>query len=631
MNRIVRKLAALTLAACLCLTLVLPASAADLSAADSDTLKAEALKAMGLFQGSDQGYELDRAPTRIEAIIMLIRLLGQENDALYGEGYTHPFVDAPGWEGASAYLAFAYSTGLTTGADATHFEPEAQASAQMFSTFVLRALGYQDGEQGSVWDNWQTLLANGVDVPEDVDMVNFLRGDMVSLCYAALDAQVQGTEMTLSEKLVNDMRLSDLAVRVGRVITGETVTVDSDLSMIMAYLYAATNGDLALSRMAETVITKENVSGFLGTDEVEFTEGLAVEPTMLAMAHSVCLLRLPEGADVEAAKQAIRDNVDPRKWICVGVDESNVYVESIGNLVLLAMDNSCGGTIAAAFRALDNTLLTPDENGMVKLGDTYIESPADMDRDSIIRFAEKMIALRDQSFADNQVYLSVIPDKSNYARDQIAKYLNHESMLSTIREYLYDWNVIDISSALELSDYYLTDPHWNQKDILDVVDVLGKEMGFAIDRNAFTAQNYDEFTGSYGRLVEDIEPETITWLTSAYTNAATVDNMQTPSGTMVYNTDMLDSDTAYNVFLSGLSPLTVIESPAAKRDAHLVLVSDSYGSSLAPLLLEQYSKITVVDLRFMPSAQLPQYVDCEGADVLMIFGAAVVNNSSILK
>ena len=62
-----------------------------------------------------------------------------------------------------------------------------------------------------------------------------------------------------------------------------------------------------------------------------------------------------------------------------------------------------------------------------------------------------------------------------------------------------------------------------------------------------------------------------------------------------------------------------------------MLFSDSYGSSLAPLLLEQYSRITVVDLRFMPSNMLSQYVDFEGADVLMLFGAAVVNNSSILK
>ena len=129
MNRMTRKLTAAFLALCLCASLMLPAAAADLSA-DPDFLKAEALKAMGLLKGSDQGYELDRAPTRIEAVIMLIRLLGEENEALYStEEYTHPFVDAPGWEGASDYLAYAYSTGLTTGVDATHFDPEATASA----------------------------------------------------------------------------------------------------------------------------------------------------------------------------------------------------------------------------------------------------------------------------------------------------------------------------------------------------------------------------------------------------------------------------------------------------------------------------------------------------------------------
>ncbi len=630
MNRIARKLTAALLALCLCASLTLPAAAAD--AADPDVLKAEALGVMGLFQGSDQGYELDRAPTRIEAVIMLIRLLGQENEALYSDGgYTHPFVDAPGWEGASDYLAYAYSTGLTTGADSTHFDPESTASAQMFATFVLRALGYEDGEQGSVWDNWQNLLENGVNVPADVDLSNFLRGDMVSLCYAALDAQVQGAGMTLAEKLVEDGRVSDLALRIGRAITGKAVTADSPLADIMAYLYASVRDSVSIRYMNETEMTPDNVKGFLGTDEVEFTEGLAVEPLMTAQAHSVCLLRLPEGADVETAKQLIRENVNPRKWICVGVDESNVYVESIDNLVLLAMDNNCGAGIAAAFRALDGSLPRPDANGMIKLGDTYIEDPAEMDRDSIVTFAEKMIALRDENFAENNVYLSVIPDKSYYARGEIANYLNHESMTAALREWLYDWNVVELSGALTLSDYYKTDPHWDQPDILDVVDLLGETMGFSIDHSAFTAESYDGFVGSYGRLVQDIEPETITWLRSDYTDAATVDNMQTPDGTMVYNTGLLDSDTAYNVFLSGLSPLTVIESPESERDRHLVLISDSYGSSLAPLLLEQYSRVTVVDLRFMPSSLLPQYVDFENADVLMLFGAAVVNNSSILK
>ena len=243
---------------------------------------------------------------------------------------------------------------------------------------------------------------------------------------------------------------------------------------IMAYLYASVRDDLSVSYMSETAMTPENVEGFLGTDEVEFVEGLAVEPMMLAQAHSVCLVRLPEGADVEAAKPTIREKCRSAQVdLCRRGRKQCLCRRSIDNLVLLAMDNNCGAGIAAAFRALDGSLLTPDANGMIKLGDTYIESPSAMDRDSITRFAEKMIALRDQNFSDNNVYLSIIPDKSYYARDEIADYLNHESMTAALREWLYDWNMVELSGAMELSDYYLTDPHWDQQDILDVVDLLG--------------------------------------------------------------------------------------------------------------------------------------------------------------
>lgn len=629
MNRIFRRLTASALVLCLFAGFIPPAAAYDAATAEQ---KADALKAMSLLRGSDRGYELDRAPTRMEAIIMLIRLLGEETTALYGEEYTHPFTDAPGWEDATKYLAYAYSTGLTTGADATHFDPESPASAQMFSTFVLRALGYRDSEQGSVWDNWQQLLADAMTLPGDVNLTNFLRGDMVSLCYAALDAKVQGSDMTLSQKMVSEMRLSELSLRVARVLTGETVTADSELPMIMAWLYAKAGGQIETSRLMETDITDENIQYYLGTDSVKIVEGLAAEPMMLAMAHSVCLLRLPEGADVEAAKKAIRENVDPRKWICVGVDEGNVFVESIDNLVLLAMDNEYGNALANAFRSLDSTLPVPDANGMMKVGDTYIENPAELDSASIALFTEKMTALAEANFPENNVYLSIIPDKSYYARAQIAQYLSHDAMMGAVRNQLFDWNLIDIADELALDDFYLTDPHWKQEELLGVVNALGEKMGFSIDASAFSPQRRENgFTGSYGRLVDGIKPETITWLTSPYTEAASVSNMQTPAGTMVYNTALLEGSSAYDIFLSGLSPLTVINCPNAKRERHLVLFSDSYGSSLAPLLLEQYSKITVVDLRYLPSKLLSQHVDFTDADILLLYSAAIVNNSNLLK
>lgn len=627
-----RKLTAVVLVMLLCTLSVVPAFAYSEESAE---LKADALNAMNLLKGSDIGYELERTPTRMESLAMLIRLLGKENEALYGEGYTHPFVDAPIWpeDAASRYLAYAYTEGLINGIDETHFNPDVPASAQMFATYVLRALGYQDSESGSVWNQWESLLRQAMKVPDDLDCENFRRGDMVSLSYAALDAKVQGTDMTLSEKLISERAISDLALRMGRVIAGELkVTKDSPLADIMAYLYASVHNTLHISNLREEEVTADNIEYYLGTDTVKITEGLAVEPTMLAMAHSVCLVRLPEGADVEATKQTIRENVNPNKWICVGVDESNVFVENIGNLVLLAMDNSCGSALANAFRALDTSLIAPDKDGMIYLDGMYIQAPDALDIDSVTNYAEKLSLLREKYFPENNVYVSIIPDKSYFARGQIAQYLDHESMADIVDSHLSDWTSIDLTGALTLEDFYLTDPHWKQEELDGVCKALGEKMGFTIDMTAFQPNTYDLFTGSYNRIVPDIKPETLTYLTSQYTESSVVSNMQTPSVKTVYNTELLDGESAYNVFLSGLSPLTVIENKNAVREKQLILFSDSYGSSLAPLLLEQYSKITLIDLRFMLSDMLGDYVQFDSsADVLFLQSAEIVNHSNILK
>ena len=104
------------------------------------------------------------------------------------------------------------------------------------------------------------------------------------------------------------------------------------------------------------------------------------------------------------------------------------------------MDNRVGGTIAAAFRALDASLVSPDGNGMMKVGGTYIQQPDAMDQDSLIRFSEKLTSLRDK-FASpkTDVWYSVIPDKSFYARDSVTHSLNHDAMVAGLKGYLYDW------------------------------------------------------------------------------------------------------------------------------------------------------------------------------------------------
>lgn len=127
--------------------------------------------------------------------------------------------------------------------------------------------------------------------------------------------------------------------------------LEGSLTDIMNEVYEGT-GVTDWAMLSRTEITSENISYYFGTDSIEITEGLASEPMISSQAHSVCLIRVPDGTDIDSVKQTIKEKADPRKWICVGVDEKDVYVENIGNTIILIMDSSYSEKLRNSFLAL---------------------------------------------------------------------------------------------------------------------------------------------------------------------------------------------------------------------------------------------------------------------------------------
>ena len=147
---------------------------------------AETLKTLGLFLGSDKGFELERVPSRLEEVVMLIRLLGKEQEAKSGS-WTHPFTDVPPW--ADKYIGYAYENNLANGMSATEFGTGA-ATAQMFATFVLRALGYNDSAaKGAVDFTYDGAVQYATErglIAGQGDVDGFNRGACVRMMEAAL-------------------------------------------------------------------------------------------------------------------------------------------------------------------------------------------------------------------------------------------------------------------------------------------------------------------------------------------------------------------------------------------------------------------------------------------------------------
>lgn len=127
------------------------------------------------------------------------------------------------------------------------------------------------------------------------------------------------------------------------------------LSEIMDSLYE--NADLpqdfrdSSANFSTGEIPAESAEYLIGTTEVAYEESCFSVPMMNAVAYQCILLRLPEGADVDAAKQTIADHADPRKWICV--EAESVIVENVGNVVLFIMgDSQVTNAMQEAFLAL---------------------------------------------------------------------------------------------------------------------------------------------------------------------------------------------------------------------------------------------------------------------------------------
>ena len=202
MKRVVLKGLSLILVLAICLAFS-PLTASARTAHDEAAGK---LNSLGLFQGvgtntdGTPDYDLDRAPTRYEAVTMLVRLLGQESEATNADWVT-PFTDVADW--AKPYVGYAYTYGLTTGTSDTTFSGGDTITASQYLTFVLRALGYVSGEDFK-WDSaWSLSDALGFTEGQyNETTATFLRSDVASISFDALSAYMKDHDVQLYSDLI---------------------------------------------------------------------------------------------------------------------------------------------------------------------------------------------------------------------------------------------------------------------------------------------------------------------------------------------------------------------------------------------------------------------------------------------
>lgn len=236
---------------------------------------------------------------------------------------------------------------------------------------------------------------------------------------------------------------------------------------------------------------------------------------------------------------------------------------------------------------------------------------------------------------DAKLYFSIVPDK-NYvlAEDNGYLLMDYDYLVGYMRDKTDYMQYIDIFDLMSADDYYFTDSHWRQEQICDVADRLASGMGKSRSQS-YTQKAMDiPFYGVYyGQAALPHKPDTINYLTNDTLESCIVTGYDTgsPKQLSIYDMQKAQGKDAYEMFLSGTQAIMTIENPNCETDSELIIFRDSYASSLTPLLCECYSKITLVDIRYVQSSMLGQFIDVDDQDVLFLYSTMLLNNSLALK
>ena len=236
---------------------------------------------------------------------------------------------------------------------------------------------------------------------------------------------------------------------------------------------------------------------------------------------------------------------------------------------------------------------------------------------------------------DMNIYFSIVPDKNLFLAQQ-NRYLSldYNYLVEFMRANTEYMEYIDITDLLSIDDYYKTDTHWKQEDLVDIALHFSEKMGFEITGEYETNTVDHPFYGVYyGQSALPLQPDTLKYLTNDTLSSCIVTSYNTgkPIQKDMYDLAAATDKDPYEMFLCGSDALVTIENPNTESEKELIVFRDSFGSSLLPLFSEGYSKIYIVDIRYIQSSMLGNFIDFNNQDVLFLYSTLLLNNSAALK
>ena len=292
-----------------------------------------------------------------------------------------------------------------------------------------------------------------------------------------------------------------------------------------------------------------------------------------------------------------------------------------------------------------------DTNGYFKVEDGIYHLEAELNEKNVGRVADSIEKLCTEQFQNADCYVAVIPDKNYYLAAQcedassenekwkgsILKHyptLDYARLDEMIQAEIPSAQKINLYDKLHLEDYYRTDLHWKQEKITGVVDTLVQSMGQQTNTISDGWQiATEDFVGAYGAASAwKTTPDTIFYRTDLSIERMQVYDYERKQNVSVYAPEKIGGMDDYDFYLWGARALLTIQNPECHNGKKLLLFRDSFGSSIAPLLVEYYEEVTLVDLRYVSASHALELLgDTEYQDVLFLYSAPILNHGDSLR
>ena len=190
---------------------------------------------------------------------------------------------------------------------------------------------------------------------------------------------------------------------------------------------------------------------------------------------------------------------------------------------------------------------------------------------------------------------------------------------------------MDLREELTIDSFYRTDTHWRQEAILPAARAIAQKLGVTVPEFEERQLSRPFYGVYYGQAALPMEPDVLRYLTNDTLESCTVRLHDNGKTAQVYDMTKLGSKDLYDVFLSGGAAVLEITNPAGQSGKELIVFRDSFGSSMVPLLVNDYETVWVLDTRYVNPGLLERFVDFHGQDVLMLYSTLILNSSSALR